>query len=40
MTDILLSVKKPFSDLILSEEKKWELRKTEPRAASLCRTAL
>lgn len=32
MTDILLSVKKPFSDLILSEEKKWELRKTEPRA--------
>lgn len=32
MTDILLSVKKPFSGLILSEEKKWELRKTEPRA--------
>lgn len=32
MTDILLSIKKPFSDLILSEKKKWELRKTEPRA--------
>lgn len=30
MIDILLSIRRPFSGLILSGEKKWELRKTKP----------
>ncbi len=31
MINILLSVRRPFSQKILSGEKKWELRKTTPR---------
>lgn len=30
MINILLSVRRPFSEKILSGEKKWELRKTKP----------
>jgi predicted transcriptional regulator len=30
MIDILLSIRRPFSGLILSGEKTWELRKTKP----------
>ena len=31
MINILLSVRRPFSEKILSGEKKWELRKNAPR---------